>query len=88
MENCSRFVVPKKVFTALVLLHSPTEELRTVAVNRFWSGGGGISESNACQQMRVEWVEVLSYVLEKNVALGRSRREGISKLLRFVNRNC
>lgn len=28
--------------------------------------------------MRVEWVEVLSYELEKNVAFGRSRREGIS----------
>ena len=28
--------------------------------------------------MRVEWVEVLSYELEKNVAFGRSRGEGIS----------
>ena len=28
--------------------------------------------------MRVEWVEVLSYELEKNVAFGRRRREGIS----------
>lgn len=41
-------------------------------------GGERISERNACQQMRVEWVEVLSYELEKNVAFGRSRREGIS----------
>ena len=47
------------------------------------SGGGGgrggeKSERNACQQIRVEWVEVLYYELEKNVAFGRRRREGIS----------
>lgn len=39
--------------------------------------GRKISERNACQQMRVAWVEVLSYEKEKNVAFGRSHREGI-----------
>ena len=83
MENWSRFVVPKKVN-----LKAWGHSIGVSPQSKRWNclawllidsrGGGGISERNACQQMRVEWVEVLSYELEKNVASRRSRKEGIS----------
>jgi len=40
--------------------------------------------------IRVEWVEVLPYELEKNVAFGRSRREGISseETIKRLSKKC
>lgn len=81
MENWSRFVVPKKGNLKAwghSIGVSPQSKRWNCLAWLLIDSGGKVSERKACQQMRVEWVEVLSYELEKNVALGRSRREGIS----------